>query len=493
MVSEKAPSVATPCLARLVMACDWKLIDDLNGGTRSMRSAGKRWLPKEDAESEPAYTVRINRSFLYEAYQDTLRRLRSKPFSRPVTLKGAVPDRLAGLEKNVDGEGQDITQFGGLAFDHAGNRGLIHILVDFPDVAAGPDETAEERAQRVTLDAEQKLRPTFTLITADDMLGWEKETAADGTVELTMIRFRECVVEKSGEWGEVRIEQVRVVRKTTWEIHRQVEGAWSVAKHGTNSLGKVALATAYFNRTGFMTAEPPLRALAWLNLQHWCSSSDQNHILRFSRFGFLFGAGFSDEEKKDQIVIGPARIIRSSNKDAKLTVVEGNCEGVKVGRQDLLDIEERMEVMGLQPLMSRTGDATATGQKVDSEKTTCDVQAWVRALEGAFIQAFKFAAEWVKVTLPDDFAVDVFSEFGLSQRATQDIEQLIKMRQAREISRLTFLREVRRRALLSDSVDPEQEARDVEEETPVDGFTGTKGDAGDPAADDGQPPSKEAA
>ncbi len=470
------PTVATPCSARLSMACDWQMIDDLLGGTRAMRAAGRRWLPQEEAESPRAYTVRLNRSFLYEAYADTLRRLRSKPFSRPVALKVPLPDAIASLEGNIDGEGQTLTQFASSAFDSAANRGLVHILVDFPDVAAAPNETPEQRAQRVTLDVEQKLRPTFTMITADQVLDWDKATAEDGTTKVTMVRFRECVVERDGEWRDVEIEQIRVVRERTWEVHRKdpKTGTWGVVRKGTNSLGEVPIATAYFNRKGFMRAEPPLRALAWLNIEHWCSRSDQNHALRFNRFGFLFGAGFTEEEKKEQVVVGAGRLIRSTNPNAKLAVVESAGKGVEVGRTDLMDIEERMEVLGLQPLMARS-DATATGQNLDASKTTCDVQAWVRALESAFRQAFSFAAKWKKVQLPDQFKVDIFSDFGLTLRATQEIEQLIKVRAARDITRITFLRELRRRSLLSEDVDPEEESDGVDSESPVDGMTGVDG------------------
>lgn len=48
-------TVATPSKARQDMSADWQMIDDLLGGTAAMRSAGTRWLPKEEAESESAY------------------------------------------------------------------------------------------------------------------------------------------------------------------------------------------------------------------------------------------------------------------------------------------------------------------------------------------------------------------------------------------------------------------------------------------------------
>jgi len=69
-------------------------------------------------------------------------------------------------------------------------------------------------------------------------------------------------------------------------------------------------------------------------------------------------------------------------------------------------------------------------------------------------------------TLPDDFKADIYNDFGVSIRATADIEALLKMRQAGEIDRETFLREVKRRAVLSESVDVDDVIAKVEAEGP---------------------------
>ena len=44
-------TVATPNAAWHAMAQDRQLIHDLMGGTRAMRRAGERWLPREPGET----------------------------------------------------------------------------------------------------------------------------------------------------------------------------------------------------------------------------------------------------------------------------------------------------------------------------------------------------------------------------------------------------------------------------------------------------------
>lgn len=501
-MAETVWTVASECLALQSMKCDWKVIDALLGGTEEMRKQGEAFLPREPRESQTKYNIRVKRSFLYEMLKDTMRRLRGKPFSRPVGLAKTLTGRLEGFEKNVDGRGSTLTQFASTSFDSGQNRGLLHVLTDYPNVAR-EGETEEQLRQRITLEAEEKIRPFFVLIKADDLLGFGDHTDPDtGVIRLTMIRFREWITEQDGDWGEKKIEQIRVLRRVVgeggasgvaWEKHRKNEkGDWFVWAKGTFAswITEIPLDTCYFNPTGFMTAEPPHRALAWLNVEHWCAKSDHGHALRFNSWGLLFSKGFKKDEVKEDgdDGIGPSTWIAAENKDADMKVVESSGSAIGAGRTNLLDIEARGEVLGLQPLMTKSAGQTAQGQAMDDASTQNDVQTWVRALEGTFLRALERAHQWVQQAMEKDQAVDIFSDFGLSLRASTEIEQLIKLRQAREITSITLLREVRKRGVLSEDLDPMEENAAVRNEPPLDGFTG--GSGGDPA---GGVPVREAA
>ena len=92
------------------MALNWPLLEDLLGGTSAMREARHNWLPREPRESHIAYENRLARSFLYNAFGDTVEKLVAKPFSRPVTVQGDIPKPLDLIEKDVDMSGRDVTQ-----------------------------------------------------------------------------------------------------------------------------------------------------------------------------------------------------------------------------------------------------------------------------------------------------------------------------------------------------------------------------------------------
>ena len=180
--------------------------------------------------------------------------------------------------------------------------------------------------------------------------------------------------------------------------------------------------------------------------------------------GILFASGFSEEEIEGGVTIGASQLTASTNPDAKLSYVEHSGNAIGAGENDLSKLEARMEVLGLQPLVASTGNATATARALDEAKTHSNIQAWIRGLENTLEQAYEKASQWVASQLPTDFAIDVFSDFGVTMSASDDIKSLIAMKQAGMISHKTFLQEVKRRGLLDDGVVADDEIELAQEE-----------------------------
>jgi hypothetical protein len=74
------------------------------------------------------------------------------------------------------------------------------------------------------------------------------------------------------------------------------------------------------------------------------------------------------------------------------------------------------------------------------------------------------AGSWVRVDIPEDFGIDITNDFGISLRANDDIRALLDLRKTGDITGETFLRELKRRGLLSESLDilDELEAAEME-------------------------------
>ena len=164
-----------------------------------------------------------------------------------------------------------------------------------------------------------------------------------------------------GQW------RIHLYSRDHWECWHHGNGqmrAWQKVDEGRHDLGDVPLVSVIANPTGFMTARPPLVDMAWLNLAHWQSTSDQRHILHIARVPLLFGRGLQMAERG--LEIGPNRLILSDDPSADLKFVEHSGAAIAARRQDLVDLEDKMAVMGFDMIARRPVMATATGRAIDA-------------------------------------------------------------------------------------------------------------------------------
>jgi len=451
---EKSP-VATPSIDYDQMSDKWELINDLLGGTKAMHEAGEKWLPIEAAESSSAYDARLSRSILFNGFRDTVNKLKNRPFTHSITITD-LPEGISYLETDVDGNNKTLETFIKEVLENLIKFGVAHIFVahsEIPEIGNGKDLTiADENA----LGA----RVYLINMSPQDLIGWQT-SKENNKIDLTQIRQKEATIEPAGPYGDIEANYINVFNKDTWETHLQQpdnKDKYDLSASGDSTFGQIPLVTIYSNRTGFMTADPPLMDLAWLNLAHWQSYSDQRNILRFSRFGLLFGSGMPDKlVKKGTLELGPTKAYLVENTDAKLGYVEHTGKSIEAGSKDIGDIENKMRVLGNQPLIKETPQ-TATSEKIDENRTVSQLQAWVRSLERGVNQALQFACEWRGIVPSEDMQVEIYNDFEANILGGTDKELLLKMREAGEITAERFLREMQRRAVLSQDVDPAEEA-----------------------------------
>lgn len=458
MPTKREDLVNTPSLDYYCQINIWQMIQDLLGGTDAMRQAAERWLPKEDKELETAYNARLNRTFLYNGLGNTIARLVAKPFSKPVTRKGDLPENLQQIEDDVDKTGVPMSTFARSVFAAALEHGRAHALIDFTNMPAKATIADEKKANA---------RPTLVLVKAPDLIGWRIEDLGNGP-ELTQIRIRECRREPQGNYIDKEAEYIRVFTKTTWELWEKQERSdgkeedkFLKIKEGTHTFGAVPLVSYYINGGDFVS-RCPLEDLAWINIRHWQSSSEQNSVLRVARIGILFASGFKDDEIKDGIVIGPNHCVVTESTEAKLEYVEHTGQAIKAGQDDLDKLETRMEVLGLKPLIERTSNSTMGGKLIDEMSTHTNIQSWIRVLEKFLFDCMSAAGRWMKTEVPDTVKYDVYSDFGLAAADAVHLQILLDSCIAGKISDELFLEEFKRRCVISESVKIPEELKRVE-------------------------------
>lgn len=465
--------VDTPGLDQLEMADRWKLIDALLGGTDRMREEADTWLPKMEKEQDRHWRDRRDRSFLFPALKDTLDKVAAKPFEKPVQVKNdELPTLLQPIADNADLQGNDLTAFAKMLFKDAETRGLTHVLVD-----------SVENTKRL---ADTRIRPNFVHIKAEDLIAARFERGQAGELIPTHLRYREVRTEShpDNEFGEIQVHRIKEWERQQFRVWTQnaegefVADGWRPHSYLAKMGGGIPLHTIYFDQDGTMRACPPFSKLAEMNLEHFQKKSDHSNLARFASVGVLALSGYSekDEDGNDRsFTWGPRNTLISENSDSKAYIVEHTGSALDILGRDLTQLQEQMEVLGLEPFMRKTGAETATGKALHVGKSDSAIKAWIDAIEEGLVAAYRMAARWMSTAsrgasdleIPEDWKPRLFSDFKVPVlKGVDDTQHLLAMRTSREISYPTFIEETKRRGILSEDVDAEEEQERLEEEVP---------------------------
>ncbi len=459
-------TVATPVDAYIKASEPWQLIQDLLGGTTAMRSAGRKWLPLAEGESATVYQARLNRTVLFAALEEAIDGVVSRPFSRNVVIRGTLPDEITALLENFDGSGTPVAEFAARLFRSAVTYGIAHVLVDFPP-----------RDMSVTLSkADTKARrPYATIVSAPNLIGWRLErNRASGELDLQQIRITETATVDDGMFGTKSVDRIRVWNAPVgdslgaWAVWERAADDWILIDSGEHTFDGIPLSTLYIDKRGDFVAAPVFERIAWLNLNHWQSTSEQRNILHYARVPFLFRSGFSEDELNREIRIGSQESLGSSNPDANVQWIEHKGKSIDAGEVDLEKIENRMTQLAMQPfVLKRTGRVTATEKVIEQSHMESSVQRWIRATEQMLLDVLKNMAAFLNVEIPDDVSVNIFNEFGISVRSTEDARIIDTARIRGDIDHRTWTDEMRRRGILSEDITSETIIARLEDEPAV--------------------------
>lgn len=433
----------------------------LMGGVEGMRAAGETYLPREPRESRAAWEARRDRSFLFNGLRKTVTDMGGKVFSKPVTLAEEADERLRVWSENIDLQGRALNNFAYEVFKDGLQAGISYILADSPPRAEGETRATERR-------------PYLVHVPEERFLGFKAEDR-DGAMVLVQVRIMETVTESDpeDEFAEKTITQVRVFDliegRVQIRIFRKAQAGdewveWSDGARQTD-LPEITIVPVYTNRSGFMRGDPPLEDLADINIAHWQSQSDQRNILHVARVPILFGAGFQPGVDADgnEVEVSVQSLMTSSDPNAKLGWVEHSGAAIDSGRQDLKDLEFQMQTFGLELLIPRAPNATATGEVVDRAKMTSPLAMMADNLADALEQAMAFMAMHAAIGAADT-TVTVNKDFGISALHQYELVALLQMVTTGQISHERFISELVRRGLLADDTTAEEERDRIEDE-----------------------------
>ena len=432
-VSRKVTDVDSPNAAFFNMLPHWGLIEDLVQGTYKIRSEHRKYLPQEPREQDDSYDIRLARSVCPPYFLRLERMLAGMLTRKPVRLND-VPDSIREDLFDVDLEGNDLNIWTYETARKAIRYGHVGVLVDAPKEG-------------------NSARPYWVTYTPREILGWRTEIV-DGQRVLSQLRLMEKVVVPDGKYGEKTIEQVRVLERGKYELHRKNNKSdFVLFEEGIMTTEAIPFAIAYSNRVGYLESRPPMADIAELNLIAYQTLSDLANQLHISAVPMLAMFGFP--AAAEEVSAGPSEAL-SLPQESRIEYVEPEGRSFDAQFRRLDQLEKQINELGLAAVLGQKLSAeTAEAKRIDRSQGDSTMQVIAQQMQDLIDNCLKFHAQYLNE--PTAGSSFVNRDFLASRLDPQDVQALIQLRAQNEITQKTLLSQLTEGEVLGDDFDIEEE------------------------------------
>lgn len=464
-------------------------LSQLNAPKRGRNAAASPFLPQFPDELNEDYELRRKNAPLTNIYNDISKNLASKPFTKTLELDEATGEDLKQIAENIDGQGNNLHVFAGETFKNGIDKGIDWILIDYQTVKI-PATLADERAMG--------LRPYWVHIPCERLLAIYSDFL-NGVEIITHARIYEPVMQRSG-FKESQIERVRIFNReptiapnglvvsynaATWEVHElktteddvaKEQQAWVLIDSGDITIGIIPMVSFKTGKRDGASWKitPPLKDLAYMQIEEFQQESNLKYVKELTAFPMLTGNGVSppkeDEGTTAVLSVGPKRVLYAPPSDGgsgSWSFIEPGASSLEFLRKDLEGFRDQMRDLGMQPLAAASLTVITTSNI--SMKAHNTVQAWALQLKDSLEQAWCITAKWLNQTVEPE--VHVHTDFGVDFGADAELASLLTAEAAGIISKATIQDEFKRRGVLGDDFDPEEEMQKLAEQQSNDVLT----------------------
>ena len=442
-------SVHLPTAEMVELTKKSKIIDDLLGGTATMRKAAQTYLFQMEMEEPDSYRKRLERSTLYPALSETLSQMTGRVFFNPIDVAD-VTETVQALFDDVDLVGNNLDVFASRWFYSALAYGCSFALIDFTRV-----EAVKSRAEEKALNA----RPYWVHIKPHQVLGI-KTARVNGKQAITQFRYVVNEQVEDGEFGVKTVKHVYVYEIGKVRKFSEAEGEFRFESElqltaQNRPLDFVPVVPFITKRNELTNAiEPPLMELAYLNVKHWQSQSDQDNITNIARVPLL--AIYSNDEVK-QLAIGGSAVHLPTG--SSMQFVEHSGQAIASGVESLKDLEEQMKTAGAK-LLTKTALAMTDSQARDEAgKEISQLRLLANRFEDVIDLALEYTGHWLGIAKEQVGNVQISGNIENDLDPSASMASVIQLRNAGVISNQSTFDEAKRRGLLADGLewDTEQE------------------------------------
>jgi hypothetical protein len=470
----------------------WTMVDTIQGGAEAMRKAGEMYLPRFEKETMKDYSIRLSWTPFTNIYGDISRNLASRPFAKRLVVSDGSPEAIAGtvdpasesraggFVDDVDGRGNDLHTFSQNVFQQAIDDGLTWILVDYSKAndslgdKDGERSVAEERAMG--------LRPFWVHLPALSVIAAYSDFE-NGVEVLTHVRIDETTSIRDG-FKENSVERVRVIDReevapgvfgpALWTLYEKQtdtttgKSSWNIIDNGVYTIGVIPMVCFFTGerQTGTFIVKPPLRDLAYMQVEEYQQESNLKSVKALTAFPMLVGEGIPthDQDGKEiRIPVGPRAVLLApptNSGSGSFKFIEPSATSLTFLEGSLAKHRQEMRDLGMQPVTA-TNITVITAANV-SQKASSAVQAWAIMFRDALERAFDMTHQWLG--LAGETKVNVHTDFAIDHQDGSVPSELLKAQAQGVLSKRTVQEEFKRRNMVSDDFSAEAEALRLAEE-----------------------------
>lgn len=362
---------------------NYKLIQDLLGGTRSVITAAEIYLPREFEENDDTYRRRLTLSILAPFFTNNIKTSVGLLTTNKIKISDGLDPVIASHLEDIDLNGNDLEAFVKLILEDSLTWGYGLFLVDYPEL----DPSIETLAQY----NEANRRPFWYRIDPRQVISF-KSARRYGIARITELIVEELAYENKGKFSVIPVKQYRVYTEFDQTLY---DLSGNILENSANSLGVIPLVTVYSNRLGLLEAQPPFVALAELCIKHYQASSDYINKEHITNVPMLKLTGLSREQISGSVKISNGKgVLLPEGGDAKW--LESPSGTYNAGLQQLDWIENLIKAASITPeLTSKAGAETADSKRIDSAHKLAFLKSLLKSTEDAINLALYYHANYL--------------------------------------------------------------------------------------------------
>lgn len=431
---------------------------DVCFGRYGMIAAGQKYLPKFPLEDLEEWKARLASTFFFDAFERSISTMVGKVLAEPIARENLGPDQNAWFE-NIDLAGSDLETWSTDVLTAILCDGITWAVVSYPEVPAGLSKAQE---------AEYNSRPYFIHVPLENVISWRTHNQ-NGRMVLDEFRYSEAVEGFDG-WVVTSQKKIRVLRIGETGLLERLVYAQDASKKWIpegepviSQIKEVPVVCFYGKKTGYFCGLPPLETLAWKNVEHWQSSSEQRSILHVSRVALKFGKCL-DMNDDGTLKLSNSTIISTSNPNGDFKYVEHGGAAIEAGDKDIANIEDQMRRLAGEMLVAEGGQKTAKEATLESQEGGSRLKGIVKRFEDSLEECLRLMGVWTNQTITGTLAVN--DDWDDAALGADVITALTTSRQSGNMSQEAYYFNMKRGGFYPEGWTLEQEQESLSSEGP---------------------------